>query len=124
MAITADTWNLMTLKPFSDVAWTGLSDPPGVDPTFMKIILAGSTFQGYIISDGDPFTIAIENGLATLPAGVVASESLVTSVSVMDNNGTVTSISRDGAGNSLWYSPLGLQVYDGANTADINTITT
>lgn len=124
MAIIADTWNRLEYKSFANVAWTGLANPPSVPAAFVKQILAGSTIIGYIIADGDPFTVAIEGGVATLPAGVVNAESVVTGVVVTSVSSEVTAWVQDVDGTLYNYglSSGVVQHFDLTNKGYLNTV--
>lgn len=125
MAITVDTWNRLSFRPFSHASWTGLSDFPYLPASFVEVIVQGGTVQGYVLADGDPFTIIIEGGQATLPAAVVDSESTQSGTLVESATGEETSWSRDADGTTLTYGLSSGVVtrYDAANTTAINTVT-
>jgi anti-sigma factor RsiW len=128
MAITIDTWNRMSFLPFSDTAWTSLTNPPTLQSAFMKALLAGATVQGYVVQDGDPFILSIEGAIAEFPAATVDTESTVSgSVTITDSVGNVSSQCRSASGSLLyWYTPANQTVvsYGSADIVDLHTVTT
>jgi len=126
MAIVTDTWNRISFKAFSNAAWTGLATPPSLPSAFMKQILAGTTKMGYVIADGDPFTFAIEGGVATFPAAVVNTEALTTGVVTTSTSSEVTAWVQD-TDNTLFSYGLSSGVishFDNTNMGYLHTVTT
>lgn len=124
MALVTDTWNQITLLPYTDPAWTGLSPIPAIPGTLGSAILNGDPIIVYVIAGGDPALVAFVGGKASIPAAVIDTESLQTGVTVTNSLGQVTAIVKDGT-STLWFTPLGgsLYSYDATATGDINTIT-
>jgi len=125
MAIITDTWNRFSFLPFSNAAWTGLVTAPALPGAVVKMILAGTTKMAYIIADGDPFTFAIEGGVASVPAGVVAADALTTGVVTTSTSSEVTAWVQD-TDNTLFSYGLSsgaLMHYYNTNMGYLNTVT-
>jgi len=126
MAIITDTWNRFSFLPFSNAAWTGLVTAPALPGAVVKMILAGTTKMAYIIADGDPFTFAIEGGVATFPAAVVNTEALTTGVVTTSTSSEVTAWVQD-TDNTLFSYGLSSGVishFDNTNMGYLHTVTT
>ena len=125
MALDPNFWYRITLKPFTDPAWGTLITYPLLQPGWVEAILDGTTVQVYALSGPSPATLLAPIGRITIPASLVATESVVVSESVTNEQLEEISISRTVDGGSYWYNlNTGvLTTFSAGSTLAINGIT-
>lgn len=113
MALTTNNWSVITLNPASDASWTAY---PSTLPTLPSaitdlLINAGVTaLRVFCVDDSGPLTLAFSGGTVILDAGVIATDTPVTTnVQIMDNFDTWYS-ARNGT-EWLCYSYIQGQVF-------------
>ena len=104
MAMTANTWYIITLTPIPGAAWAGTNSPlPG---EFVDALNAASTFRVFCLSDagiGGAAVVSFLGGSATIPSDAVTIASTPTmNTQTMDNGETWYSI-RVGTAGWYWY---------------------
>lgn len=121
MAIVTNTWNIITLFPAANAAWTGYTPPFPSLPSDATAALIGAgvtAMRVFCIDDSGPLTLAYAGGTVILDASVIAKDSAITmDITNMDDGDTWYSI-RNGT-EWLYYSYIKGQVYTLADSTTL-----
>lgn len=127
MAVSANTFTVLTFLPFTDAAWTGLvgMGPPNLPGFLVDAILGGTDVFCFVTVASTNVSILTVDGTATFPATVIDADATQPSEMITSSLGTRSDLARSLDGSLLyWRTGFQMWTYDATDTGKINSITT